>query len=60
MRSIFDPRLAFELLLGPVIARGMASSEGVKTLNSETVIRAVLYGISTPDPAKRDRKFAKR
>jgi AcrR family transcriptional regulator len=40
-----DFRLVFELLMGPILARALFS-DGVKTLNSGTIVRAVLDGVA--------------
>jgi AcrR family transcriptional regulator len=41
-----DFRLVFELLMGPILARALFSGDGVKTLNSGTIVRAVLDGVA--------------
>jgi AcrR family transcriptional regulator len=46
-----DYRLVFELLMGPILARALFSSEGVKTLDPGTIVRTVLNGAAHPDHA---------
>jgi AcrR family transcriptional regulator len=41
-----DHRLMFELLMGPFLARAVGSSDSVRSLDSGTVVRAVLHGIT--------------
>jgi AcrR family transcriptional regulator len=41
-----DPRLVFELLMGPFLARGLLSDD-IKSLDSATVVRAVLKGVTS-------------
>jgi AcrR family transcriptional regulator len=44
-----DYRLVFELLMGPIIARTLLSSDGVKTLDTGAIVRTVLNGAAHPD-----------
>lgn len=41
-----DHRLVFELLMGPFLARALLSDD-IKSLNSRTVVRAVLNGVTS-------------
>jgi AcrR family transcriptional regulator len=40
-----DHRLVFELLVGPVLGHALLSADGVKSLDSEAIVRAALYGV---------------
>jgi AcrR family transcriptional regulator len=46
-----DYRLVFEMLMGPVLARTLLSSDGVKSLDSATIVRGVLNGVAAAKSA---------
>jgi AcrR family transcriptional regulator len=46
-----DHRLVFELLMGPVLARTLLSGDGVKSLDSATIVRGVLNGVAAANRA---------
>ena len=53
-----DYRLVFELLIGPVISHALLTVDGVKSLDSKAIVRAVLFGVCNgqdrePAPTRR-------
>jgi AcrR family transcriptional regulator len=57
-----DYRLVFELLIGPVLGHALLTVDGVKSLDSNAIVHAVLYGVADVQDRgpKRGRKSGSR